>query len=302
MPSNQAVAAAIQAEINPVVSNLVVDNNPVNVQSGIGWPPVKTLQNNVKGSNAIISIYDRKMAKNTTRWNPTVLNTTITGTNLITTVSGSTIAPAAHTTITLSGTIVAGDAVSAVIGNAGVLAQSQPGGSATITNAGAQVVIAAAGSTLSTLAAALAAAVNADDLLSLWVHATVVGAVVTITSLVSPGLITLASYTGSGGTNLQEIGRRERNYQIVVWAPTSDIRSAITNAIETQLQAIETINWLQFPDGTTGRLFNQNDYDLEDATLQDTYRHDFLLSIEYPITQLDQLYSVLAPITQYGIQ
>ena len=300
MATAQTVATAIQGIINPVVTDLIVDNNPVNVVTGIGWPPEKALQNNVKGVNSIISIYDRKMARNTTRWKPLVLSSANTATALTSTVSHGNV-PAGNTaTITLGGSVVAGDAVSAVLVNGALLSGSVPN-SVIFTNSAAQVIIATSGATLASMAFALAAAINTDPLLSLWVHAVATGPVVTLTSLLALGTLNLQSNVGSGGTNLREIGRRERHYQVVIWSPTSDIRAAITSAVETVLQQTELVNWVQFPDDTSGRLFNQNDYDLEDATLMDTYRHDFLFSVDYPITENDQLYSVLAPIVQYEL-
>jgi hypothetical protein len=300
MATLQNVEAAIQAQIENVICNIVVDDVPVTITTGIGWPSVKVLQNNVKGSNAIISIYDRKMARNSTRWKPTVLGQSVTNATLTTAVSQSTIPPGETAVITLGGEVTPGDAVSAVVTGNQFLSQQASDGQV-LTTAAAQIAIGSASDTPITLAGTLASAINADPVLSQWVFASVSGSTITIRSLLPVGTLNLQSYTGNGGSMTREIGRRDRNFQVVIWAPTSNIRSAVTTALEALFQQIETDLWLTFSDGTMGRLFNQNDFDLEDATLADTYRHDFLFSVDYPITEQDALYAVLAPIAQWQV-
>lgn len=301
MPNLHDVEAAIQSQIITAVNAVVVDGVTVAVQTAIGWPPEKVLQNNVRtNQTSVIAIYDRKMAKNSTRWNPVRISIDQVNTTLTTAISTDIIPESGTATITLGGTVTTGDAVSCILTNGSTLAQTPPDGK-NIASAAAQVVTGGQLDTPSTMATALAAAINADPVMSLWVSAAAVGAVVTLTS-VNGGVLNLQSYVGNTASLLREIGRRERHFQVVIWSPTSDIRTAIAASIETLLQQLETDIWLTFPDGTFGRVFNQNDFDLEDATLQDTYRHDFLFSVEYAITERDRLYSVLAPITQYALQ
>ena len=56
---------------------------------------------------------------------------------------------------------------------------------------------------------------------------------------------------------------------------------------------------LDLADGTPVQITLQNDFPIEDDTLQDVYRHDFLVMIEYPITTQDQLFAVLAPVQSF---
>ena len=298
MASLHSVEAAILAQINAATAGLFYNNIEIQVLAAIGWPPEKLLQNNVRGTTSVISVYDRKLSKNSTRWKPIVLSSTVIPSTLTNALLHSTVAPSGTTTITLGGSVTAGDAVSVVLTNNSLgftpegLEQNQA----------AQVVIGTASSTPTTIAAALASVITADPVMSLWVTASATGSVLTLTSKLSRGTLVVQSNVGNGGTNTREIGRRERAFQVIVWSPTSDIRSLLVNAIETVIQQLELNFGLTFSDGTGGRLYYQNDFDLEDATLADTYRHDFLFCVDYPITEQDALFSVLAPIQAYQIE
>lgn len=301
MASLHAVEAAILAQVKPVTTGLMFNNLPIEVQSAIGWPPEKTLQDNVRGSTSVIAVYDRKMAKNTTRWNPIILSTSLTNATLSSALSNTTLAPGATCTLTLGSNVTPGDAVSLVINNS-ALGVKVNFDNTTIQNVYAQVVVAGANDTPSSLAQALANAISSDPVLSTWVNVSDSGGVLTITSLLAIGTLTLQSNVGNGGMNTREIGRRERVFQVVIWSPTSDIRTVVSSQVEVLLQQLETNFSLSFSDGSFGRLYNQNDFDLEDATLADTYRHDFIFSIDYPITEQDALFAVLAPVPAYQIQ
>ena len=103
---------------------------------------------------------------------------------------------------------------------------------------------------------------------------------------------------GNGASRTREIGRRDRHLQVVLWTRTQDDRNTIGNAIDTQIAKLEADFGLTFPDGTLGRVLYAGDQQLDDATLADTYRRDFMVSVDYPITTIDALYAVLAPITR----
>lgn len=301
MASLHSVEAAILAQIKSVTTGLIFNNLPIQVNSAIGWPPEKALQENVRGSTSVISVYDRKMAKNSTRWKPIVLSTNTTPATLTSALSNSTLAPGATGTLTLGSNVTPGDAVSLVINNS-ALGMKVNFSNVTIQNVYAQVVVAGANDTPISLAQALAAAIAADPVLSTWVNVSASGGILTITSLVPVGTLTLQSNVGNGAVNTREIGRRERVFQVVVWSPTSDIRTVVASQVEVLLQQLEVNFSLAFSDGSFGRLYNQNDFDLEDATLADTYRHDFIFSVDYPITEQDALFAVLAPIPAYQVQ
>jgi hypothetical protein len=112
----------------------------------------------------------------------------------------------------------------------------------------------------------------------------------------------LQSYTGNGGTQTMEIARRERSVQITCWSRTQQIREGVVDPINNMIATDELNFGLTMPDGTVARLCYVNDFDIEDDTLEDVYRHDFMVSIEYPVTVLDQLYAVLAPIVGITVE
>ena len=260
----------------------------LNVQVGIDWPSTRVLQQAVKGGNAIVAVFDRKLTRNTTRWIPTVIGETLTLATLTTAASSSILANGSGT-ITLGGSVTVGDAVSCVLMN-GTAQQ-------------AVIVSGFSTDTPATMAAKLAAAINADPVLATWVSATVSGSVVTVQSL-GPSL-TMFSSTGNNGSAIIEIGRRLREIQIACWASTVEDRNLLAGQIDTLLSTIEAMigpyqAGLVLADGTSGYLKIGSDYQLDDATLSDAYRHDFMLSVDHGVTTQDALYSVLAPIIQYN--
>lgn len=259
----------------------------------VGWPAVNTLQASVaQNGQCVANVYDRKLVRNTTRWMPFSYGDTVMPATLTTVISNSYIGAGASRTITLGGTVTAGDAVSCVIVNSGVVPPQS----------WAEVVIGVAGDTATTMAAKLAAAIIADTNLNPWLIASSAGAVVTLTSRLVAGDLILSSYTGNGGTRTMEIGRRQRELQIVIWAQTEEDRQSVGDPIEELLVSLNSQFGVTFSDGTVGRLVMGADYYCEDDTLQDVYRRDFLFSLDYPITATDALYSVLAPVQQYQTQ
>ena len=159
MASALQVMSALQQQVQAACAALP----GLNVAVGIDFPPIKTLMANVRGGTAVVSVFDRKQTRNTTRWMPIVLGQTITATELVATLSNSTIAAGATETITLSGTITPGDAVSMVMTN-----RTQPPTEfVTYTRTWATVALVQSGDTLTTLAARLAEQIAADPLLPL---------------------------------------------------------------------------------------------------------------------------------------
>lgn len=256
-------------------------------QAAIGYPSIGVLQNIAKGGPAIVSIYDRKISKNSTRWNPFVITQTATPATLTTTLSQSGVRPGGTAQITLGGTVSLGDAVSALAVSVG-------------NKTSAVVAIGGASDTPTTMATQLAGLINSDPSYTGVMSATAAGPVVTLTNLRTIGL-GLASYVGNGGSQTREIGRRMIGVQIIIWAQTVEIRNLMTAALAIVIAEAE-LNFGPAPDGTAGRLDYVSDYDLEDDTLSDSYRHDFMLSMDYTVTTVDALYAVLAPVLNYSVQ
>jgi hypothetical protein len=288
----RAVQVQVQAVCNAVPG--------ITVYSGIDFPPIKTLMDNVRGGTAVVAVVDRKATRNTTRWMPAVVSQSITAPGIGAAVSLTSLSPGHPSTITLSGSVITGDAVSCVLtGPTQTIAN-------TATSSWATVALATPGMTLAQLATRLASQINADPILSVWVSAAAVGAAVTLTAKLSSGTIRVQSYTGNNGTQITEIGRRNSALQIITWARTVENRQAVGDAIAVMVAQMEVFtglytNGLALPDGTSARVAAMNDYHLDDASPSDTYRRDILLTVDYAITTTDHLYSILAPIQQYQI-
>ncbi|HTI81739.1 MAG TPA: hypothetical protein VL614_14925 [Acetobacteraceae bacterium] len=290
MATVHQILGAMQQQISLVTAGLGLQ-----VAVGMDFPPPKVLSTMVQQGKAVVSVMDRKLSRNTTRWAPTPIGGTVTPATLVSTVSGAIIPAGGAATITLSGPVTPGDAVSCVLAN-GAAAAASTGVQTTLW---AVTASGTATSTPATIAAALAAAVNADSIMSTWVTATCTGAVVTLTSLVQ-GVLGLQSLTGNGGTTITEIGRRSRELQIITWANSIENRDLVGDAISGVVEQMEVYygtytNGLPLPDGTGGRVIVGNDYLLDEGTPSDTYRRDILLSIDYPVTTTDALYAVLMP-------
>ena len=299
MATLHIVLAAMQSQIVAVTAAIATPQ----VRVGIDWPSVKTLMQNVRGGAALVTVFDRKLSRDTTRWPPVALGETPVVATLTAATSNSTIAGGGSATITLGGSVTAGDAVACVLVNGGVGGVAQAGANDIFTPSWAAIVTGTASDTPTSMATALAAAINADALLSTWVAAGASAAVVTLTSRLAAGTLKIAANVGNGATQITEIGRRARELSVHIWARSVEDRDTVGDPIEGMLAQME-VGWgayaqgLAFPDGTGGRVLVMNDFLLDDATLSDTYRRDFLLSVDYPVTTADGLYAVLAQITQ----
>ena len=270
--------------------------NPLPIDVGIGWPPLNRLQDVSRGQRAAVAIYDMKVARNTTRWLPFSYDVTPIAATLTAALSRPTlidgISPTA--TITFGGTVTQGDAAAIVVTNTGSIPYDADG-DPQVRPSAAQVVIGSTADTPSSIASALAAAINGDAALSTWLTAAAGGAVVTLTIVAGKGPLVLAARTGNGATQEREIGRRLRHMQIACWTQTEEAREALTDPIDTYLAQSELDFGLLLPDNSYARLLYESDHYIEDATLQDVYRRDFFVSIDAPVTVIDRLYEILAP-------
>jgi hypothetical protein len=204
----------------------------------------------------------------------------------------ATLPPTHSGSLTLGGPVSAGDAVSLI---ARAPQSNAPNKTAAV------VAIAVSGDTPGSMATRLAGLINADPTLSTWLLATTTGATVHLNNLTA-GPVALQSYTGNGGTQVRELGRRESQLQITVWTQTQPARAIAVSPITTLLGSLQDNFGPTLADGVTqARLTMENDYAIEDDTLEDVYRHDFLTRLEYPITTQDVLYAVLALVPAYAV-
>jgi hypothetical protein len=310
-----SVLCALQAQISSVTQGLISNSpdtfgKPLTVQVGLYWPSAKSLQNNVRVTNApgaigpttLITVYDRGLAADSTRWLPTTVGSSLL-TNPPDPTQHMSVTPSEHfvqqlatMTLTFAGPIQIGDAVGIVF--TGVLGQFSA----------AVVPIAVIGDTATSMATKAAALLTADPLISTWMTAIAVGPVVTLTSLLASSFTSVSVNVGAGGsgiggnnTQLTEIGRRRRHFQIVVWSRTADDRITVGDPIEMLIAQLEANFGLTFPDGTLGRLTFSGDTQHDEAVLSDTYRRDFMVCVDYGINVTDVTYSILAPISQFAV-
>lgn len=298
MATLYTVLTTLQAQVSAATQGLIsnsIDTNgkPLTVEVGLYWPSAKSLQNNVRpangpngiGPSSLVTIYDRGLAKDSTRWLPNMVSETLVPATMTVVLSAAQITPLGSVTLTFGNPISLGDAV-------GIVLAAYLGGSE------AAVPIGVAGDTAITMAAKAAALISADPVMAAMVTPTVAGPVLTLTSLLTTVNVVVAANVGNGAIGLMEIGRRSRHFQIVVWSRTPDDRITVGDPIEALIASLEANFGLTFPDGTLGRLTFTGDMQHDEATLSDTMRRDFMVCVDYGITVTDQLYTVLAPIAR----
>lgn len=310
MATVHQLLTAMQQQISAVTAGMMTFESPLSVQVGLLWPPVHTLEyvSKMKPPTALVSVYDRKKGHDATRWIPALIAQTVVTPGLTSTPSDQYIPPGSAVQITLGGAVVPGDAVSLVVTSRGSTASLDPSDGTTTYVPSRAVVYSVSSRDSPTSAAAKLAAAAAADPLSDWVQVSQLGAVLTVANLQSQ-TVRVQSFTGNGGTNTTEIGRRRRDLQITVWAPSPEIRDQVGAPVETLIAEMEVMrgsfgqftSGLVLADGSFARVYAQNDYLVDDPVLAGIFRWDFVICADYPVTAQDSLYAVLAPITAYSL-
>lgn len=104
--------------------------------------------------------------------------------------------------------------------------------------------------------------------------------------------IDLAVYLGGEGTLIRENAREKQAFQITVWAPTGALRMATVKAFEPGLFALNSVT---FPDGTAGMLFSMRSFNTDAGQVDNFYRRDIIVTVEYGITEIIPAWTVVAP-------
>lgn len=216
-----------------------------------GWPTASRLDDDLVAGKVHITVFPRPEERNTTRysteWQQLSLNT-------------------ATITLTISGqTITVGGAMPAPFTAHNVMA---------MVNGKPYVYAVQAIDTLTSIATALAALINAD------VTASSAGAVITIPA---PARIS-AARVGITGTAIREIRRQERTFQITIWADTPAHRDAVSQPIDV---ALTVAQFLTMPDTTGARLIYKGSPVSDAQEKANLYRRDLLYSVEYATTQTE---------------
>jgi hypothetical protein len=103
--------------------------------------------------------------------------------------------------------------------------------------------------------------------------------------------IDLAVYLGGQGTLIRENAREKQAFQITVWAPTQALRMATVKAFEPGLFALNSV---AFQDGTAGMLFSMRSYNTDAGQIDNFYRRDVIVTVEYGITEILPAWTVVS--------
>lgn len=226
-------------DTSPSVSGAAVTIAP-------GWPVPKQLDAIMAAGGAMFTIYPMPgMDANTTRFLGEDPVQTAISAGLQLTVSSN--------TVTVSGSIVAGEA--AFVG----------------VNRLPYSYVVLSTDTLNSIAAALAAAIP---------NATASGAVVTIGGTVWDVQARVSRIVGAQ----TEIARQKRVFMLTVWSPTITARDAIAQAVDVAFKAIPGRRIL-LPDGSYGVLIYRGTLETDDLATRKVYRRDLRYEVEYATTQ-----------------
>lgn len=216
-----------------------------------GWPVPNVLNTDLAAGKAHVSIFPRPEERNTTRYLGGYQTATVIPATLTATVSGA--------TITIGGTVSLPQAVMAIL-NFGRSAYSY---------------IVQIGDNLNTITAGLAALIPG---------ATVNGVVITVT-----GALELKTQVITSGKAIKEVGRQERLFQLVIWAPTPAIRSAIARVVDAALRQTERFT---LPDGSSARLIYKSSPMTDMLEKSAIYRRDLYYTVEYATTVETTFYTI----------
>jgi len=209
-----------------------------------GWPLPKGLDADLTAGIINVSVFPQANEQKTTRYPRMWQELPVTTPALTLTASGN--------TVTVGGT------------------PSSPLNAAVLVNGAAFVYPVQPTDTLTSIATALAALVNANT------PATSIGPVITI-----PAAKQLAARIGAMGALVREIKRQKRGFQMTFWCPTPALRDAIVPPCDAVLADIE---YLTLPDGTGGRIIYERTAISDRVENEGLYRRDLFYSVEYATT------------------
>ena len=244
-----------------------------------GWPVPNQLQADLLAGTVNISVYPQPSIERVTTRYPTDWRDYINVTPTVTaTVSGL--------TVTLGGTFTAGHFVTIF---AGSNVSSSYGSITGLSSDGFEyfTYVPIMATDINGLAAGLAAQFPVG------VVASVAGPVITFAAQYQGRL---KVRTGAPNTVIRELRRQQRGYQIVIWAPTPDLRSAAAKIIDPILSSTDFVT---LPDSTFCWLTYRASNDDDNREPNSLYRRDIFLWAEYPTTQTMTAYPVTDFVTQY---
>lgn len=214
-----------------------------------GWPEPGALKADLLLKIAHVSVFPSANVKITTRHSPEWQQLIAPAPTLTAIVAG--------TTVTLGGTVTLPQA-------ACLIADGQDFAY------GLQV-----GDTLASIAAALAAQVNASR------PASATGAVITI-----PGARHIDARVVANGTSAKEVAREQRVFQVSIWADCFDSREPLAKVIT---PVLADLTRLTMPDGTVATCEYAGSQQIDSEQMQGIFRRDINVSIDYGtiVTRID---------------
>jgi len=138
-----------------------------------------------------------------------------------------------------------------------------------------------AGDTLASIAAALAALVNADQ------TATAAGAVVTI-----PNAKYISPRVGGVGTSQRETLRIEQTFMLTTWAPSPTLRDQLASKINSALSGQTKLG---LPDQGAALRYRRSSQD-DGSQKAGLFRRDLVYAVEYSTYETEADYQITATI------
>lgn len=253
---------------NPLLNNLPVTPLP---EIGIDWPFQKCIGAVSNGSErALVSLFDRGATKNITQAIPLLYALPPTNGNPggIITVSNTFFGPSQSITLTGSGVPVLNDAFCLTLLH-GFAGQFQDFANYTVTN------------NTTSLTAALDGMVTKINLID-GIVASRSGSVITVTNnnvnsyAVRSEIVNVGTFTIEGYRWLRDI-------QITLWTASPANRDKYGNVLEQLLTQLEINYGFLAADQSACRVTVQQDIVHVDSQLQDIYRRDFIIQVDYPV-------------------
>lgn len=214
-----------------------------------GWPLPEQLQADLAANKAHVNVYPRPEERNVTCYPRSWQVESYSAPSFTLTVSGQTVT-------------VAGAQTNPVT----------PQNLCVIVKNAQYVYAVQASDTASSIAAALATLIAVDV-----AGTSSSGAVITIPAAADID----GTQAGGSGTLVEEISRQERLFQIGIWSPTPAFRDAIAKAVD---PALRGLNFIQLPDGSSGRLIYKSSPITDGLEKEQLYRRDLLYTVEYATT------------------
>ena len=232
-----------------------------------GWPQPAQLDADLRAQRTQISVYPRAEERNTTRyvlkWQPLTLNM-----------------PTLTLTIVEQTVVVAG----------AIPTLTNPHNAMVMVNGFPYVYAVQPTDTLYTIAAALATLI-----------AQKVPGTVSIRSVIHfPGSANImAARIGVTGAAAKEVRRQDKLWQITIWAPTPQQRTALAKVIDPVLAQTFFLN---LPDLSMGRLIYKSTVETDSNEKQLLYRRDLFYLVEYPTIIVETETQITEGVIQVGAE